>query len=134
MHQVKVTTNVEIGVPFDFDFSDEIGSFGFPYIYFLQLNYIKILSPVTNQEVKVIDFGPKLIKHLDDNKLKKTVLKYVKPEDYKKGVFSLYTNIYVPHYMECYLSSSNLDCSIFLRLIDKNADDQVKKFKILDKQ
>lgn len=52
---------IEKGVPFDFDFSDEISPFNIPYVYFMHQNFVKIVSPITNQIVKSFDFGSKIL-------------------------------------------------------------------------
>jgi len=131
LHQTKVAISVEKDVPFDFDFGDELESFRFPYVYFLHQNFIKIVSPITNLIVKVIDFAPSLKQRLQEHKLVQKVKQMVTPKLYDHGVFSLYTNISVPHYMECYLSSPQLDCCLFFRLLDNN--DQQMKLRIADK-
>lgn len=55
--QTKVTVNIERGVSYDFQFSDEITYFRVPYIFFLHQNFVKIISPLTNKIVKNIDFA-----------------------------------------------------------------------------
>lgn len=69
LHQTKIAINVEQDVPFDFDFSDELDAFGFPYVYFLHYNFLTIVSPITNQRVKSVDFGPSLMQKIEEHKL-----------------------------------------------------------------
>ena len=121
-------------MPFDFDFSDELDTFGFPYVYFLHYNFLTIVSPITNQRVKNIDFGPSLMQKIEEHKLAQKVKKILGAKQYESTVFSLYTNISIAHYMEVYLSSPFLDCCLFLRLVDDGESDQQIKLKIADKQ
>lgn len=70
--QTKVTINIERGVSYDFQFSDEITYFRVPYIFFLHQNFVKVISPLTNKIVKTIDFASALIGQ-DEKLLKKKV-------------------------------------------------------------
>lgn len=119
-----------------FDFSDELDSFGFPYVYFLHYNSLIIVSPITNQRVKTIDFGPSLKRRLRDNhpQLHQAVKKKYGAKKYDSGLFSLFTMMTIPHHMEVYIGSDSFDFCVFLRLVDYSEEDQQVKLKLADKQ
>lgn len=90
-------------------------------------NFIDIISPLTNKIVKHIDFSKELLSA--DTKL---IKKKVPEKELKAGVFSLFDKITMSHYLECYLSSSKMDCMFFLRLTDSNDADDL--YKVIDNQ
>jgi hypothetical protein len=90
-------------------------------------NFVKIVSPITSkyfkgitsnqhniiidQVVKVVDLGPYLL--TENLTLMK---KKIAPSQLEKGVFNLFDKLNISHYLECYLSSSKLDCNFFIKL------------------
>lgn len=59
--KTKVTINVEKGISYDFNFSDEVTQFNVPYVYFMHQTMLKVISPLTNKIVKTIDFSQSLL-------------------------------------------------------------------------
>lgn len=125
--KTKVTVNVEKGVLFDFELSDEITGFNVPYIYFMHQSFLKIVSPLTNRIVRTFDFSLKLL-----NAENKLISKTVSQKELKTGVFNLFNKLTLSHYMECYLSSPKMDCMCFLKLIDNNTTEFV--YSIVDQE
>jgi hypothetical protein len=76
--------------------------------------------------VKVVDLGPYLLsENLSLMKRK------IAPSQLEKGVFNLFDKLNISHYLECYLSSSKLDCNFFIKLQDENGPETMNKLVAL---
>jgi hypothetical protein len=76
--------------------------------------------------VKVVDLGPYLL-----SESLTLMKKKIAPSQLEKGVFNLFDKINLSHYLECYLSSSKLDCLFFIKLQDENGPETMNKIVAL---
>ena len=73
--------------------------------------------------VKVVSFGGALLRDLHTKGLETRVRDLVGSKAYDSGVFTLFNQIRIAHYMELYLFSDKIDCGYFLRISDSNLED-----------
>ena len=107
LHKTKVSFTIERGIPYDFQMSDEF-KYEQPYLFLMSQKLVKIISPMTNRVVKVIDFSAKVPKSL---------IPKVNKFDWLE----------MSHYLECYLGSSSSDFLLLLKLQDLNETSTVLK-------